>query len=158
MFMKGSNRNATLFPPETHIKRRVTQHDCPSILLDDGDKGSGKVYGKEKIFCGPTRAAKARQKSLVPATRALWTNQGRRASFICTPWVPICLSFSGQQGPPHSSVSGCPYHNFSSLSFSSGRWKDLPVFTGKNSKVKTLQREAFYKNFILWYKGNYPVI
>jgi hypothetical protein len=37
-------------------------------LLGDGDKGIEKVYGREKIFCtGPTRAAKAEQKSLVPA-------------------------------------------------------------------------------------------
>jgi hypothetical protein len=37
-------------------------------LLVVGDKGIEIVYIEEKIFCiGPTRAAKAEQKSLVPA-------------------------------------------------------------------------------------------
>ncbi len=36
--------------------------------------------------------------------RAHWTNQ-ERTSFICTCWVPICLSFNSQQGPPLSSLS-----------------------------------------------------
>ncbi len=58
------------FFPETHTKRQATQHGylyLPS-LLGDGDKGIEIVYGEEKIFCArPNRAAKAEQKSLVPA-------------------------------------------------------------------------------------------
>ncbi len=58
------------------------------------------------LFCtGPTRAAKAGQKSLLPARRAPQTNQGK-TPFMCTLWVPICLSFNCQQGPPISSLSG----------------------------------------------------
>jgi len=56
--------------PKTHIKRQATQHGCLPSLLGDGYKGSEKVYeySEEKIFCtGPTRAARAEQKSLVPA-------------------------------------------------------------------------------------------
>jgi hypothetical protein len=58
---------------------------------------------KKIFFTGPTRAAKAEQKSLVPARQG--TNQGRTA-FICILWVPINLSFNSQLGPPLSSFSG----------------------------------------------------
>ncbi len=44
-------------------------------MLGDVDKGIEKVCGEEKIFCtGPTRAAKAEQKSLLPSRQAQ-TNQ-----------------------------------------------------------------------------------
>jgi hypothetical protein len=43
--------------------------------LGDGDKGIGKVYDEEKFCIGATRAAKAKQKSLVPARQAKRTNQ-----------------------------------------------------------------------------------
>jgi hypothetical protein len=79
--------------------RRTSKTACqvPS-LLGDGDKWIEIVVGEEKIFCtGPTRAAKAVQN--LPARRA------QRTPFICTPWVPICLSFNSQQGPPLSSLS-----------------------------------------------------
>ncbi len=49
--------------------------------------------GRTKISCTSTR-------------RSQRTNQGS-ASFICTPWVPIHLSFNSQQGPPLPSLSGC---------------------------------------------------
>jgi hypothetical protein len=59
-------------------------------MLGDGDKGIEIVYGEEKIFCsGPTRAAKAEQKSLLPLS-----------------FVPIHISFNRQQKPPLSSLSG----------------------------------------------------
>ncbi len=45
-----------------------------------------------------SRAAKAWQKSLVPAHKG-------RTPFNCTPWVSICLSCNSQQGPPLSSIS-----------------------------------------------------
>ncbi len=64
------------------------------------------MSSEEKIVCtGLTRAANAGQKSLVLAQRAQRTNQGR-TPFICTPWVPICLSFNSRQGPPLSGLSG----------------------------------------------------
>ncbi len=71
--------------PEILFKRQATQHDCLPSLLSDGDKGIKIVYGKKKdIFCtGPTRAASAEQKSLVPARRAQRTNQGG-TPLICT--------------------------------------------------------------------------
>jgi hypothetical protein len=54
--------------PETHPKRKATQHGCLHSFLGDGDTGIEKVYDEEEIFCtGPTRAAKAEQKSLVLA-------------------------------------------------------------------------------------------
>ncbi len=63
-------------------------------------------WGKIYIFCtGPTRAAKAEQKSLVPTGPAERINQ-ERAPFICTLSVPFSLSFNSQQGPPLSSLSG----------------------------------------------------
>ncbi len=49
------------------------------------------------IFCiGPTRAAKAEQKSIILKRRAQRTDQGRIPS-ICTLRVPMCLSFNSQQ-------------------------------------------------------------
>jgi hypothetical protein len=54
------------------------------------------------IFCtGPTRAAKAEQKSLVLALQAQQANQ-ERTTFICPLGVTIHLSFNSQQGPPLS--------------------------------------------------------
>jgi hypothetical protein len=51
--------------------RQATQHGCLPSLLGDGGKGNEIVYGEGKIFCtGPTRAAEAKQKSLVPAQQA----------------------------------------------------------------------------------------
>ncbi len=68
--------------------------------------GTHSVRRGKKIFCtGLTRAAKAGYKSLVPARRALRTNQGR-APFICALWVHIHLSFNSQQGPSLSGLSG----------------------------------------------------
>jgi hypothetical protein len=55
-------------PPETHTKRQATQHGCLPGLLGEGDKGFEIVYGEEKMLCtGPIRAAKVKQKFLVPA-------------------------------------------------------------------------------------------
>jgi hypothetical protein len=54
--------------PKTHIKRQVKRLDCLPSLLGDGDKLIEIVTARKKIFCtGPTRAAKAGQKSRVPA-------------------------------------------------------------------------------------------
>ncbi len=54
--------------PETHTKRQATQRGCLPSFLGDDNKGTEIVYGEKNIFCtGPTRAAKAEQKSLVPA-------------------------------------------------------------------------------------------
>jgi hypothetical protein len=54
------------FRAETHIKRQEAQHDClPSL----GTKELCTV--KKNMFCtGPTKAAKAEQKSLVPSGQA----------------------------------------------------------------------------------------
>ncbi len=59
-----------------------------------------------KIFCtGPTRAAKAEQKFLVPALQAWRTNQ-ERTPFISTRWVSIHFSFNRRQGQAISNLSG----------------------------------------------------
>jgi hypothetical protein len=94
------------YQPEIHTKRQATQHDWPPSLLGDRNKGIETSYGEEKIFwTGLTRAAKAEQKSLVPAwQQAQLTNQGR-SPFMCTLWVDIHLSFNSQQGPSLSIVS-----------------------------------------------------
>jgi hypothetical protein len=61
----------------------MTQHGCPTSLLGDENKGAEIVHGEEKFFCPwPTRAAKAEQKSLVPALQAQGTKG--MTSFICT--------------------------------------------------------------------------
>jgi hypothetical protein len=64
--------------PEKHTKSQATQHGCLPRLLNNGDKGIEIEYDGGKLFCtGPTSAAKAEQKSLVPTRQAQRTNQGR---------------------------------------------------------------------------------
>ncbi len=83
----------------------VESHDYLPSQLGDGDKWIEKVYSEEKnIFTGPIRAAKAGQKSLVPAQQAEQTNQGM-VPFNCTLWVPSFLSLNSQQGPALSILS-----------------------------------------------------
>ncbi len=86
---------------QTHTKRQATQHGWLPSLLGDGwrrQRNWNSVGWGKNIFCtGPTRAAKAEQKSLVPARQAQRTNQGR-TPFICTLWVSVHLSFNSQQG------------------------------------------------------------
>jgi hypothetical protein len=78
------NEHSSLHQLETLTKSKATQHHCQPCLLGDRDKGIGIVYGEEKIFCsGQTRAATAKQKTLVPARQASGTNQGK-TPFICT--------------------------------------------------------------------------
>ncbi len=119
---------------ETHIKRQATQHGCLSSWLGNGDKGIGKVYGEEKIFCtGPTRAAKAGQDSNL-LYRHDKPNETTKKGLIliCSLWDPIHLSFNSQQGTPLSSLSGdvlmystvpqilpCPRGTFSPRTFPS---------------------------------------
>ncbi len=81
--------------PETHTKRQATQHGCLPSLLGDGGKGIAIEYGEKgkKNCTGPTRAAKAEQKSLVPARQAQRINQ-ERPHFICILRVPTHLSFN----------------------------------------------------------------
>jgi hypothetical protein len=93
-------RDAALEFPKTHTKR-------PGLTACPASWAMGIkeiVYGEEKSFyTGPTRAANAGQKSLVPARWAKIIEQGR-IPLICTPWVPIHLSFNSQQGPPLCSI------------------------------------------------------
>jgi hypothetical protein len=51
------------------------------------------------------REAKERQKSISQSRQAEITDQ-ERTPFICTPRVPICLSFNSEQGLPLSGLSG----------------------------------------------------
>ncbi len=55
--------------PETHTKRLATQHGCLSGLLVNGHKGIEKCTVRKKNICiGPTRPAKAEQKSILTAS------------------------------------------------------------------------------------------
>ncbi len=91
-----------------HILRdlRPSTTACP-VCWAMGDKRTETVYGEVKKYfvCWPTRAATAEQIYLVPTRPAQRNNQGR-TPFISTLWVPICLSFNSQQGPPLFSLSG----------------------------------------------------
>jgi hypothetical protein len=71
---------------------------------------------------GPTRAEKAGQKSLVLEWRGT-TNQGR-THFICTLWIPICLSFNSPQGRPLSVLSG--FNFYVCLRLEEGRRLEYP--------------------------------
>jgi hypothetical protein len=89
--------------PETHTKRQATQHGCLHTSPLAGQRGQIKWnsvrWGKKIFWTKPTRAAKARQKSLVPA------RQPKDPFQIHTPGVPIHLSLNSQHGPPFSSLS-----------------------------------------------------
>jgi hypothetical protein len=63
--------------PEIHTKRQATKHGCLPSLLGEGDKGIEIVHGEEKNILYWAGAAKAEQKSLVPARQAPRTNQER---------------------------------------------------------------------------------
>jgi len=63
-------------PPETHTKRQATQHDCLPSLLAMGTKELKYCTVRKTIFCtGPTRAAKAEQKTFVTARQAQQTHR-----------------------------------------------------------------------------------
>ena len=63
MNQRVTKRN-NLGNPEKHIKRQATRHDC---LHSFGTKRLAKKVCKEKNCTGPTRKAKAEQKSFVSA-------------------------------------------------------------------------------------------
>ncbi len=68
---------------ESHTKRQGTQHYCLPCLLGDGVKVIEIVYGEGKLFCtGPTRAAKAGEKSFVPARQANEPTKEGPLSFV----------------------------------------------------------------------------
>jgi hypothetical protein len=160
MLMKDCNRNANLlicFPPETLIKRQATQHDCPSVVLGDGDKGSGE----EKIFCvRPTRAAKARQNIKISYTSTTSPiNQPVEGflSFVLleSPFVTVSMA---SRGHPTLVSLVAPITIFPlSLSHPADGRTCLCWLTSI-ANLRRLQRVTFYKNFILWYKLNYLVI
>ncbi len=87
-----------LAPPDTHIKRQATRHDCLPRLLGCWDKWK-MVFGEEQniVYWADYSRTKRVQR----------TNQGR-TPFICTYFfIPIWLSVNIQQWPtPHSSLSG----------------------------------------------------
>ncbi len=71
--------------PETHCKRQATQHVCLLSLLGAGGQRNGNsmyTVRKKIFFTGPNRAAKAEQKSLVPARQDQRTNQEGPLSFV----------------------------------------------------------------------------
>jgi hypothetical protein len=55
-----------MLPNQRHIKKQATLHECLPSLLADGDieLKMCMVMGKKTFCTGPTRAAKAGQKSL----------------------------------------------------------------------------------------------
>ncbi len=89
----------------THIQRKAALHDCLPGLLGVGDTFIEIVCREEKNNLSRlTRAAKAEQKSLVPARQAKWTNQGG-TPFICTPQSPVTSVSTVGRGPPLSGPS-----------------------------------------------------
>ncbi len=92
--------------PETHTKRQATKHGCLPRWLGVADKGTEIAWWEKEIFCtGPTRAAKAEQKILVPARQTQGINQ-HRTPFIFPLWVPMQFQQSASAEPPLSSLFG----------------------------------------------------
>ncbi len=73
------------------------------------------LVSKERwhLFVTPCRT----EISLVAARQAQRTNQGMTPN-ICTPWVPICLSFNSQNGPPLSSITDYDVHGMMFMEYS----------------------------------------
>ncbi len=151
MLMRGPGCHKTfvspwiLLLPKTHNRRQATQHDCRSSWLGDGDIPSEKVYGdKKKIFCtGPTRAAKAEQKSLVPAPRA------QRNNHESNPFIRYVLLES-----PFDSVSTLRRGHFSLVSLRSGetrKWDRGPVVWQRNGC--NLEKMWEGKALPAWHEG-----
>ncbi len=88
-----------LIPTQRHILRTGDPARLPAVPWGQMNWNSGK-----KCYTGPTKEAKAGQKSLVPSWQVQQINQGR-TSFVCTLWVPIQRCFNSQQGPPLSRLS-----------------------------------------------------
>ncbi len=132
-----------------------------------------KCAVRKIIFCsGLTRAAKAGQKSIVPARQTQRTNQGR-IPYICTPRVPIHLSFNSQQGQPLSNLSGrtdqeSPFTSVSTVSrghpslislaaqIMVGIFYVICKFSGRNWRVKPearigteFRRKKYLKNWFV---------
>jgi hypothetical protein len=78
----NTNVMHALQPTLKHTKRQANQHGCLPCLMGDRDKEIEIVYGEAKIFfTGPTRAAKAEQKSLTPARQVQRTSHKGPLSF-----------------------------------------------------------------------------
>ncbi len=94
-------------PCQRHIlkERRPITTTCPVPILqgDGGQMNWNSVrWGKKYFGTGPTRAARAWQRSLELARQAQQIKQWRTPficiiCIICTLWVPIYLSFNSQQ-------------------------------------------------------------
>jgi hypothetical protein len=141
MLMKGSNRNATLlicFPPETPIKRQATQHDCPSILLGaGGTKEVEKCTVRKKYFVlGQLEQPRQDKNLLYRHHEPIEPTKEGLHSYILLD-SPFASASTVSRGHPTLVSLVAPCHNYSYLSFSSGRWQDLPVFADKCSKAKT---------------------
>ncbi len=116
----------------------MTQHDCLTSLLGDGDKS------RENVASGPTRPAKIGQNSLVSTQRAQQTNQVRTPAKWAKE-VPIYLCFKIQYNSPLSlslclllqlTQSECPQFLLLSYAFFPlfSRWR-LPFVV--QTRVKT---------------------
>jgi hypothetical protein len=110
-------------------------------MLGDEDKRIEIVYGEEKnILCtGPTRAAKAGQKSLVTAWQAQGTNQEKNP-FHCTLWVPITSASTVSRG--HSFLASLVATVMRPILRHSGTWvaadeEVLNIVLLKNKQEKT---------------------
>jgi hypothetical protein len=80
------------------------RHDClPSLLGINGDKLNKIVFSEEKIFCAvPATAAKAGQKSLVPARQSRKRTKEGSLSYVL---FESLFGFNSLQGPPLCSLN-----------------------------------------------------
>jgi hypothetical protein len=78
------------------IDREPTRMIAYPVCERWGQMNWNSVRWKKIFWTGPTRAAEAGKKHIVPSRQAQRTNQGR-TPFICTLCVPIHLSFNFQQ-------------------------------------------------------------
>jgi hypothetical protein len=108
------------------LQRQATKHDClPSIL--------GIHLYSEKVCCEENNIL-------------YWAdNQGRTRPFVCTPWVPICLSFNSQKGPHLSGFS-----QVSLLVIVGGGWVGLPPSSAAEAAVQMFKDDIYIGIFCLF--------
>jgi hypothetical protein len=96
-------------PPETNIKRQVTQHDCLPSLPGKGDKGTEMLDGEEiHISYGADHSNQGRTNISCTGTTNT-TKQPRKDHFHLYFLSPHLPQFQQSAGAPLSSLSGPPF-------------------------------------------------
>ncbi len=140
MLLKDCNRNATLligFPPETPIDRQATQHDCPVHLAGRWWQRKWKSvrWGNKYFVLGQLEQPRQDKNLLYRHYEPNEPTMEGPLSYVLLE-SPFASVSPVRRGHP-TLLSLVASITIFPISFSSGRWQDLPVFADKYSKAKT---------------------